>query len=327
MFQDIATDSLVIDIVPIEQQGNANSLMWGSKTIGTSVSLLAGSWLINEYGFSTAILSMSVSVFLIMFVPLFLRERKGEKMLPWSAGKTSPDAALLAVDSWGKLFKYSMKVMLLPNVLLLSMAVFTTMAAIHYMVTLLPIFTIQELGWNNIFYAKIFSTSNLVGGIIGMLIGGLVIKRFGIIRFIQCSLFFTSILTIALALSISFWKDSNFISSFIAIYCALRTAIYIGVLALAMHLCWRRISAIQFTFCMTIFNAGLSSGAAFFGFFRSFLDWQMLFIVFVILIIVSMIILNFIKTTRHIEQVNLLERDYLQVLKTEATLLVKSEPA
>ena len=248
-------------------------------------------------------------------------------MLPWSAGKTSPDAALLAVDSWGKLFKYSMKVMLLPNVLLLSMAVFTTMAAIHYMVTLLPIFTIQELGWNNIFYAKIFSTSNLVGGIIGMLIGGLVIKRFGIIRFIQCSLFFTSILTIALALSISFWKDSNFISSFIAIYCALRTAIYIGVLALAMHLCWRRISAIQFTFCMTIFNAGLSSGAAFFGFFRSFLDWQMLFIVFVILIIVSMIILNFIKTTRHIEQVNLLERDYLQVLKTEATLLVKSEPA
>ena len=55
MFQDIATDSLVIDIVPIEQQGNANSLMWGSKTIGTSVSLLIGSWLINQYGFSNAV--------------------------------------------------------------------------------------------------------------------------------------------------------------------------------------------------------------------------------------------------------------------------------
>jgi len=270
---------------------------------------------------------MSVSVFLIMFVPLFLRERKGEKLLPWSTGKTSPDAALLAVDSWGKLFKSFMQVILLPNTLLLTISVFITMAAIHYMVTLLPIFTIQELRWNNIFYAKIFSTSNLVGGIIGMLIGGLVIKKFGIIRFIQSSLFLTAILAVSLALSTSFWKDSNFISALIAIYCTLRTVIYIGVLALAMHLCWMRISAIQFTFCMTIFNAGLSSGAALLGFLRSFLDWQMLFFAFFILIIISMIILNFIKTNRHREQVDLLERDYLEILKAEGNLLVKSEPA
>ena len=46
--QDIATDSLVIDIVPISQQGKANSFMWGSKTIGMSTSLFLGSWLMNS---------------------------------------------------------------------------------------------------------------------------------------------------------------------------------------------------------------------------------------------------------------------------------------
>jgi MFS transporter, PAT family, beta-lactamase induction signal transducer AmpG len=325
MFQDIATDSLVIDIVPIEQQGKANSLMWGSKTIGTSVAMFLGSYLINVYGFSNAVLAMSVTVLIVMFVPLFLRERDGEKLLPWTKGKTSPFSALLAIDSWSKLFKSFMQVVLLRNTLLLLIAVYVTMAAIHYMITMLPIFTIQEIGWNNVFYSEIFSSSNLVGGIIGMVIGGFVIQRFGIVFLIQASLFLAALIAVSMALSTSIWDNSSFVSAFIVVYCILRTLIYIGVLALAMHLCWKRISAIQFTFCMTVFNAGLASGAALLGSLRGLFEWQILFVVFAVMMGISMIILRFIKTNRHREQVELLERDYVDVLKAEGNLLVKSE--
>ena len=325
MFQDIATDSLVIDVTPLHQQGKANSLMWGSKTIGTSFSLFVGSWLIVEYGFSNALLIMSSSVFVIMFVPLVLRERQGEKLLPWSKGNTSPDSILMAIDSWGKLFRSFMQVIVLRNTLLLVVAVFTTMTAIHYMITLLPIFTIQELGWKSVFYSRIFSVYNLVGGIIGMVIGGFIIQRFGIIRLIQGSLFLTAVLSVSMALMMSFWKNTDFVSGFIAVYSTLRTLIYIGVLALTMHLCWKRISALQFTFCMTIFNAGLASGAALLGWLRSYFEWQTLFFAFAAMIIVSMVILVFIKTNRHREQVELLERNYLDILEKEGTLLVKSE--
>jgi len=327
MFQDIATDSLVIDVVPIEQQGRANSFMWGSKTIGTSISLFIGSWLINQYGFASAVLTMSVPILLIMFVPLFLRERKGEKLLPWSKGQTSPDAALLTIDSWQKLFKSFKQVVLLKNTLLLLIAVFVTMAALHYVRTLLPIFTIQELGWSNVFYSKIYSTSYLVGGIIGMIIGAFVIQRYGIIRLIQGSFLLMIVLAAAMALFKPLWENNNFVIGFIAIFCALLTLIFIGVLALAMHLCWKRISAIQFTFCMTIFNAGLASGAALLGYLRSHFEWQILFIVFAMMIIISMVILKFIKTNRHREQVEILERQYLEVLKSDGSLLVKSETA
>jgi len=325
MFQDIATDSLVIDIVPLEQQGKANSLMWGSKTIGTSVAMFFGSYLINEYGFSNAVLALSVAVLFVMFVPLFLRERDGEKLLPWTKGKTSPYSALLAIDSWSKLFKSFMQVVLLRNTLLLIVAVYITMAAVHYMIALLPIFTIQEIGWNNVFYSEIFSSANLVGGIIGMVIGGFVIQRFGIIFLIQSSLFLCILLAVSMSLSTSIWKNSSFISAFVFVYCTLRTLIYIGVLALAMHLCWKRISAIQFTFCMTIFNAGLASGAALLGSLRGLFTWEMLFVVFAVLMVASMILLRFIKTNRHREQVELLERKYVDVLQAEGNLLVKSE--
>lgn len=325
MFQDISTDSLVIDVTPLEQQGKANSLMWGSKTIGTSFSLFVGSWLIVEFGFPKAMLMMSASVFVIMFVPLLLRERSGEKLLPWSKGRTSPDSAFLAIDSWGKLFKSFIQVIVLRNTTLLIVAVFTTMAAIHYMITLLPIFTIQELGWESVFYSKIFSIYNLVGGVIGMVIGGFIIQRFGILSLIQGSLFFTALLSVSMAVLMPFWKNADFVSGFIAIYSILRTLIYIGVLALAMHLCWKRISAMQFTFCMTIFNAGLACGAALLGWLRSYFEWQSLFFAFAGIIMVAMVILVFIKTNKHREQVELLEQKYVDILKKEGSLLVKSE--
>lgn len=325
MFQDIATDSLVIDVVPIEQQGKANSFMWGSKTVGVSVSLFTGSWLINKYGFSTGVLVMCVPVLLIMFVPLFLRERKGEKLLPWTKGQTSPDAALLAVDSWGKLFKSFKQVLLLGNTWLMLITVFITMSALHYVRTMLPIFTIQELGWNNVFYSKIFSTYTLLSGITGMILGAFIIHRYGIIRLLQGGFILMITLAVAMALLTTSWKDNNFVIGFIALFCTLLTLINIGVLALAMHLCWKRISAIQFTFCMTVCNGGLAAGAALLGYLRFHFDWPTLFLVFGVMIVVAMILLKFIKTKRHLEQVEYLEKQYVEVLKAEGSLLVKSE--
>ncbi len=60
-FQDVATDGMAIDVVPIDQQARANGLMWGSKTIGTALSLVIGTSLINLLGFTTAISSLSDS--------------------------------------------------------------------------------------------------------------------------------------------------------------------------------------------------------------------------------------------------------------------------
>ena len=311
MFQDIATDSLVIDIVPLQQQGKANSFMWGSKIIGTSLSFAIGSWLINAYGFSFAVSFMSVSICLFMLVPILLRERQGEKLLPWSAGATSPHAALLAINSWGKLFKSFKQVLMLRNIWLLLLITFIIMAAIHYMRTLLPIFTIQSLGWNNVFYSKIYSTTNLVGGIIGMITGGIIIYRFGIVRMLQGALFFAGLIVAFMAISSSYWQNKSFVTLFISCINLLIVLLNIAVLALAMQMCWKRISALQFTFCMTVFNAALAAGAALLGLLRNYLHWQTIFFVFSFMVIFAIVLLRFIKVNKHLLQVEDLEHNYL----------------
>ena len=261
IFQDIATDSLVIDIVPIEQQGKANSFMWGSKTIGTSISLFVGSWLINQYSFSNAVLIMSIPVLLIMFVPLLLKERKGEKLLPWTKGQTSPVSAFLSIDSWGKLFNSFKQVVLLRNTLLLLIAVFIIMAALHYVRTLLPIFTIKELGWNNVLYSKIYSTYNLLGGIIGMIIGGFVIQRFGIIRLIQGSFLLMAILAVTMALALPI-----LLFPFHFLEPILQKTGEVSLIAEALPIFHVLIGIlVVFSIGGVYFNALASTGAAFFG--------------------------------------------------------------
>jgi PAT family beta-lactamase induction signal transducer AmpG len=315
IFQDIATDSLVIDIVPIDEQGKANSFMWGSKTIGTSLTLIIGTLLLNKYGLFGAIVPISTFILLIMLVPLTVRERQGEKLLPWSKGETSPETSKMAIDSWLRLWKSFKQVLILPNTLLMVLAIFITMAAIHYMRTLLPIFTIQELHWTNLAYGSIYSTFNLVGGIVGMIVGGLLIQRIGVVRFIQISLLLMSLLGILVSVSSALWSNPFIIQSFVAVFCALVTFITIGSLALAMQLCWKRISALQFTFCMTAFNLGLSAGAAFFGYIRSYFEWQSIFLLFSVMIIVSMATIYFIKTKKHAAQIEKLELEYQEKLK------------
>lgn len=312
MFQDIATDSLVIDIVPFEQQGKANSLMWGAKVMGISVSLGLGSWLINSNGFSFAVSLMASSILFFMLVPLLLRERLGERLLPWSKGNISPDAARLAVDSWGKLFTSFKQLLLLRNLWLLVFSTFIIMASVHYMRTLFPIFTIKSMGWDNIFYSKTYSTFNLVGGLVGMLTGGIIIHRLGIIRMLQCVLLVTAGIVVVMAFAVSSWQNKAFVAGFIACINICIVLLNIGVLALAMQMCWKRISALQFTFYMTVFNAALAAGAALLGLLKNYLEWQAIFLVFSSMIILAMLLLNSLKVKQHLKQVEALEQNYLK---------------
>ncbi len=138
-FQDVATDGMVIDIVPIPEQARANGLMWGAKTVGTSLSLVVGTWIINHYGFQQAILTLSVAVCLIMLIPLFFRERPGEKLLPWTKGETTPEVANIQLSSFAKIFKSLFKVFTLPSSLLMGVAFFLFNTGIGLNDAILPV--------------------------------------------------------------------------------------------------------------------------------------------------------------------------------------------
>lgn len=255
-FQDVATDGMAVDIIPADQQAKANGLMWGSKIIGTSFSLAAGSWLLNKYNFNIAILVLAVIIGIIMLVPLFLREQQGEKIVPWSSGEASTETKVLQVESWRLLFQSLYSVLRLRNSLIIALILFISMGGFKYIFTILPIFTVKELGWTNVGYSNYYATAQLFGGIVGMLIGGHLINKFGKKHMLNFYFLSSIFFIIVLVLSKTYWDNRNFIFAFMIVQNILYTFACISIFAISMQCCWKKVSASQFTLFMTIGNLG-----------------------------------------------------------------------
>ena len=307
IFQDIAIDGMAIDILPVDQQARANGLMWGSKTLGISASVATGSFIINAYGFFYAITALSVIVLLIMFVPVFLRERPGEKLMPWTKGKTSESAGKLQLDSWKAIFKSLYQVFFLRVSLIMGIAVFSYSVGRGLLQTLLPVFTVQELGWTDTHFSQTFATVNLISGILGMFIAGALIDFFGKIRMMTIYLLGLIGIVVIMALMKNYWQNEMVVYGFFAGTFILDTFITIAVFATAMQLCWKRISATQFTLFMAIANLGLAAGAKLLGPLTENLSWQYVILTAVIFSGMMLVLIRYIHFDSHLQKVNRLE--------------------
>jgi MFS transporter, PAT family, beta-lactamase induction signal transducer AmpG len=309
--QDIAVDGLAIDILPTDQQARANGLMWGSKTVGISASVALGIFMINKFGFFYAITSFSALVFLIMFIPLLIKERPCEKKLPWSKkGGVSRNAAKIQLQSWKDVFLSLFRVFFLPVSFTMGVAAFSFSIGRGLMDTLLPVFTVQHLGWSDTSYSQVFSVVNLSSGILGMFVAGVLIDWYGKIRMLRIYLTMIIAVLISAALLKPLWGHPFVIASFIAVFNILIVFTTIAIFAAAMNLCWKRISATQFTLYMTISNLGLAAGARLLGPLTSHMSWEFVLATAAVFPLVMLVLTSFIRFESHTKRVDLLDVKY-----------------
>jgi len=306
-FQDISTDALAIDIVPVEEQAKVNGLMWGAKVIGTAISLALGTWMINNYGFFIALFSLSLIVLLIMLIPLLLRERPNEKLLPWTSGNASEISTQLQLESFKKIFKSLFSVIKLSNSLLVILSIFFTVVGLSFIRTIFPIFTVQELGWSSQEYSSVFASTSLIGGILGMIAGGFMVDKFGSIKMISIYLILLIFSTSIFALGSSWWSSPSFMKGFMFIFNTLYTFVIIAIFSVVMQCCWKKISAIQFTMYMAIFNFAQTIGASLIGPLRSNFGWNYTLLCYIFFAGFSLIILQIINIKKHVVHIEKLE--------------------
>lgn len=326
IFQDIAVDGLAIDIVPENQQARANGLMWGSKALGKAATVAVAIYFINTYGFFTAISLLSLVILVIMIIPIILKERPGEKIMPWARGTIAGINEDIQLHSWKAILKSLYQVFFLPVSLIMGVAVFGFSIGRGLIDTLLPVFTVQELGWDDTGYSQVFATANLVSGLLGMFVAGALIDFFGKIRMLTIYLSLIIILIAGMAFLKVYWAQDVFITGFILGFYILETFITIAVFATAMQLCWKRISATQFTLFMAISNLGHSLGSALLGPLKEFLHWEYVILSFILFALIMLVIVRFIHFDKHLARVNRLENSQPTQEKAslETVIVVKS---
>ena len=85
--QDVAVDGLAVDILSPEEFGKINGFMFGAKRFGTMIGGAGIGYFIGSLGVQGGLLLMVPMLLMIMCLPIFIRERPGEKLFPWGEGK------------------------------------------------------------------------------------------------------------------------------------------------------------------------------------------------------------------------------------------------
>ena len=307
--QDAAGDAMAVDVVPPDQQARANGFMQGSRMIGSSLSLVLCSWILNKYGFQASMLTLFSLVFIITLVPIILREQRGEKILPFTNGQASETSQKLQISNWAVILKALYNVFKLRNSILVVILLFITQGAYNFFETLLPIFAVKITGWTNVKYSQVFATADLIGGVLGMLAGGYLIEKFGKKRMIN--IYFLLIISLVFALKFAgdYWQNSTMLNSFIITYRLLNAFAKIGVFAIAMQCCSKNISASQFTIFMTMGAMGSIAGASLVGPIKENFDWGMTFFFFIGFLGLAWLVLQLINIEKHVEKIQEIEHE------------------
>ena len=85
--QDVSTDALAVDVLQSHEFERVNSYMYTAKSLGGVIGGAGLGTIIGTVGIRGAFLIQIPILVVIMMVPLFMRERPGEKRFPWDEGE------------------------------------------------------------------------------------------------------------------------------------------------------------------------------------------------------------------------------------------------
>ena len=275
--QDVAVDGMAIEALPEAQRARANGLMFGGQGLGLSLAASATGALLGDYGLSIAILPAGVVIALILFLTIVVRERPGEKMLPWTEGCASSVMVNNRVTEWSAVVRSLLRSFVLPMSLLAALIVFVFRVGSGIMTPFLTVFTVQELDWSDADYANTQAVATLITVAIGILIIGPAVDRLGALRVA----YITGVLWMALCgaagMLSDLWLVRSAVTAFMIGTSVLSIAVAISFGSVFMGMCWQRVAATQFALYMALVNLGLAVGSALTGTLDATLSHQQIF--------------------------------------------------
>ena len=263
--QDVAVDGMAVDVLPIGEQSRANGVMYGGQAIGVAAATAGGAWVLSEAGISLSCLILAGMMALAFLVPLLVRERPGERLLPWTEGRPSEASLRLQLSGWKEIGRSLFRAVLLPSSIIATVALFIHRAGDGLASGMMPVLSVQELGWSDTTFSSLNATAKLIGALVGMFLGGWLADRYGRVRMIRIFSLIVIALTGAMAALPSIWPATATVSTFVLTFSSLTTLFSIVFSATMMALCWKRVAATQFSLYMAISNMGISFGMSLIG--------------------------------------------------------------
>ncbi|QJB70274.1 MFS transporter [Parasphingorhabdus halotolerans] len=245
--QDAAIDGIAVDVTPEEQRVTANSVMFAGQIIGTGVAAAVAGLLLKYYGIGAVGLCFAAFLAVVLTIVILVRERPGERMLPWTAGKASAECIALNHSEWLPLLKDLKKAFFQPRVFFFVPAFMSTGAIYAALDVGGPIFASQVLQWDETGYSSLAGIAGIVAGLLCVLVLGAVTRKIG--ATLTGSSLFVVLALASLVFSMLKPAQLNDLSFqiYVFVHVIFAQAMFIIFCAAAMNMCLNTISATQFS--------------------------------------------------------------------------------
>jgi MFS transporter, PAT family, beta-lactamase induction signal transducer AmpG len=261
-FQDVSIDSLVVDIMDEQDQAKAGGVMFGAQIFGMAMATAASGFLLEGYGVSAAFGAGALVMSTGVVFALAVRERPGERRLPWSAGDAHPRNLEIKIDAWLPLLKQSLKAILGPASLLIIPFLLVRNVPGGVNDVFNPLLSAEHLGWSTSQYTAVASGAQLGAGLLGLTLGGWLTARLGSRRMLMGLFALFAAHYVLLTLVRSSWDEAWVVYEALWASECIGILIAVAMIPLAMQVCSPAVAATQFTIYMAISNFGRPIGAS-----------------------------------------------------------------
>ncbi|WAT17291.1 MFS transporter [Aurantiacibacter sp. MUD11] len=260
-FQDVGIDSLAVDIMEEDERAKAAGIMMAAQLLGIAAATSLGGLLFNGYGITVGLIGLALVPAGVMLHGIIIRERGNERRLPWTQGESHPKNRAVQVTAWMPLVRGAAKAIVVPLSILMLPIMMARSVAYGVFEAYHPELFTQGAGWGINDYTSLISTSTMVSGLVGLIIGGLVIDRIGAQRALTLAAAACAVLLFVMGFATSLWTVDWWLTAFILMFDIFAFFYVASFIPICMQLCVPAVAATQFTVYMAIGNFGRPIGA------------------------------------------------------------------
>jgi PAT family beta-lactamase induction signal transducer AmpG len=260
--QDVSTDALAVDVLQSHEFERVNSYMFTAKSLGGVIGGAGLGTIIGIVGIKGAFLIQIPILVAIMMVPLFMRERPGEKRFPWDEGEVveaADDGAALGGEEGEEVRDFSV---ILSNIKTafsvrsaqLGVAVSLVISLAFILIPILPLLFLQELGWTQEEFNATKGGIILVVTMLGAMAGGELGRRCGGKSSLMFAALSASLTTLVWGTFDHLWSEGWFMMLVWMVHTFLWAIVSICAYSLMMRVTWAEVGGTQFTGYMAMMN-------------------------------------------------------------------------
>lgn len=263
--QDVAIDGMAIDLIPEEERGRANGFMFGGQALGMAIGTSLTGFLLYHSGMGAAAMATALIVAAPLSLIMVLRERPGERLMPWLAGTPSDHALSLHAGAWKPILIGVFRATARPHTLLFVAGTLLVNIVYGLFIGFSPLLGTSRVGWNDADISALTGAANFAGAAAAILLVGWIADRVGARR-VTLALVVAGLLLVGTMLALrSAWGAPALFAAFVIGVLVADTAIRTSACAVAMRLCDPRVGATQFGLFMAAGNFGITIGASLLG--------------------------------------------------------------